>query len=120
MPGDRLQGTSGLGCTLDVGTPMAVQRLTGRQDDGEHDHVRKRRASEDVHATRQLLAKRPPAALEPQGERFVAALRLVAHLLQPVRALPEEQVGRDRRSQHGHQQRDVGGVKMELWGDGVV
>ena len=49
-----------------------------------------------------------------------SALGFVAHLFEPVSALPEEQVRRDGRAQHGDEERQIGLAQLDVGNKGVA
>ena len=98
----------------------ALQGLGGGDDNGEHDEVRKRHADEHVEPARALLASGASRALFAEGLRLGAPFGFVTHLFEAVRALPEEQVGRDGCAQHSDQQLQVGLVQLETRDDEVA
>jgi hypothetical protein len=61
----------------------------------------------DVEATGTLLESRVGRWARGERKCSISALRFLPQLLDAVRALPEEQVGADRRAQHRDQQGDV-------------
>ena len=120
VTGEGLERLGGLGCALDAGLVVGMQGLGCGHHDGEHDEVGERHAGEDVQAAGGLLAPGPLRALPPQGLCPGAAAGFVAHLFEAVGALPEEQVRRDSRAQHGDQEHQVGLVQLDMGDERVA
>jgi hypothetical protein len=66
---------------------------------------------------RPLLALRGAVSTVSKRLRLATALGFVAHLLDPMQALPEEQVRRDRRAQHGHEESQVAAAAFQMRGE---
>jgi hypothetical protein len=88
-------------------------------DDRKHHNVGEGHAGEHVETTGAFLERRSRLASVPQGSGLVTAFWVVAHLLEAVGALPEEQVRRDCGAEHGHQECNVVLVEFNLRYDGV-
>ena len=107
VAGERPQGFGGLARRRDLGEPRAVEGRRRREDDEVHHDVREEHARVHVEPGVGELVRRRAAPLR----RRSPAARLL--LLDLLRRLPEEEIGRDRRAEDPDERGDVGGVPAE-------
>src|SRR6201999_2819452 len=108
-PCDRLERLGGLRRCLDIRRALGMQRGGGRQDDRDRDHVRHRHADHrvDPYAPKLMMMS---AAVFLEWSFF----RVYALLFGPLRRMPDEEIGRDRRPEPRHERRQERAARNDL------